>query len=333
MKTTALVTGATGFIGSRLVGALQERGINVRILIRPESDSSRAAGLKAEVVRCRYNDPATLRNALAGVDMVFHLAGVTKALNAAGYRDGNVKPTENLLREAYRENPGLQRFVYVSSQAAAGPAPAAEPGVREDELPRPVSIYGKSKLEAEEVCRAWMDRLPVTIVRPPAVYGPGDRDVLQFFSMLQNHLMLAAGDGRTQRFSMIYVDDLVEGIIRAAMEPKARGEVYFLTSPRGYSWDEVASAAQRELGVGFFLKLPLPKPLVRGLGSIMGRVGELRGAPQLLNRDKASEMVQDFWVCSPGKAQRELDFTASTSLETGLKKTIAWYRKEGWLRK
>ncbi len=331
MSKTVLVTGATGFIGSVLVAYLRSAGYEVRIFLRPESDSRRASDLHARIFRGRYNDRASLRNALDGADMVIHLAGVTKSVDKEGFHRGNVMPVERMLEEIVKVNPGLERFVLVSSQAAAGPARSADAGVAESDAPGPVSAYGRSKLAGEAACLRWKDQVPVTIVRPPAVYGPGDRDVLQFFQLMKLRLMLAAGDGRKQRFSLIHVDDLVEGIMKAALSPSAAGETFFLTSPRGYSWDEFALAVQEELGVKRYLKIALPKILIRTLGAGMGAVGRLAGRPFLLNADKAAEMVQDYWVCSPAKAEKLLGFTASTTLEKGVRNTIAWYKMKGWL--
>ncbi|MEC9486514.1 MAG: NAD-dependent epimerase/dehydratase family protein [Prosthecochloris sp.] len=331
MDKTVLVTGATGFIGSVLVSSLQRKGYRVRIFLRPESDSRKAEALGAEAVAGRYDDADALRRAVEGVSMVFHLAGVTKSLDEQGFAAGNVMPVRNLLELMAHHGGAVERFLLVSSLAAVGPARSADPGVRESDPPRPVSAYGRSKLEAEKVCMEWSDRLPVTVVRPPAVYGPGDRDVLQFFASLQKRLMLAAGDGRSQRFSLIHVHDLVEGMVGAAISPAAEGQTYFVTSPRGYSWDEVAHAALGELGVERYLKVPLPKPVIHALAAVAGAAGRLTGKPALLNPDKASEMVQDYWVCSPEKARRDFGFDATTSLEEGVRSTIRWYKDAGWL--
>ena len=331
MSKTVLVTGATGFIGSVLVAYLRSNGYDVRIFLRPESDSRKASLLHAQIFRGRYNDRASLRNALDGTDMVIHLAGVTKSVDKEGFQRGNVMPVERLLEEIVKVNSGIERFVLVSSQAAAGPARAADPGVTELDAPGPVSQYGRSKLAGEMACLRWKDRVPVTIVRPPAVYGPGDRDVLQFFQLMKMRLMLAVGDGRKQRFSLIHVDDLVEGIMAAALSTAAAGETFFLASPRSYSWDEFAIAVQQELGVQRYMKIALPKILIRSIGMGMGVIGRLTGHALLLNPDKAAEMVQDYWVCSPAKAEKMLGFTAGTSLEQGLRSTLAWYTMKGWL--
>ncbi|MCW8797291.1 MAG: NAD-dependent epimerase/dehydratase family protein [Chlorobium sp.] len=331
MGRNILVTGATGFIGAVVVDYLKSRGDTVRVLTRPESDPGKASSMKVEILTGRYDDPASLRKALEGMDMVFHLAGVTKSVDEKGFYDGNVLPVKNLLESVMQVNPGLKRFLLVSSLAAAGPADNPDPGSREEDDSKPVSVYGESKLEAEKICLSFRDRLPVTIVRPPAVYGPGDRDVLQFIRMLQKGLVLGAGDVKKQRLSLVHVDDLVRGMVMAAESPAGTGEMYYITSPKGYSWEELSAAAARELGVKRIFSISLPKSLMKMLGYVAGSISSVTGRSGFLNPDKVSEMVQDYWVCSPRKAERQLGFTSAVSLEDGMHTTIAWYREKGWL--
>ncbi|WP_164927122.1 NAD-dependent epimerase/dehydratase family protein [Chlorobaculum tepidum] len=333
MDGVILVTGSTGFIGSRMVDALVGQGRRVRVLLRPESRSTLSAGYRegVEEVCAAYGDPEALGRAVSGVASIIHLAGVTKAVDEAGFAEGNVRPVENLLEAVKRHNPGLGRFLLVSSLAAMGPASSPSPGVMESDRPRPVSAYGRSKLLGEAVARRHAGSVPLTIVRPPAVYGPGDRDILEVFTMMKNGYLLSAGPGRRQRFSMIHVDELIRGILLALDSENAAGQDYFITSPRGYAWDEVIAAARPVLGFRRLLRLNLPKPLVFGLGAVLGGVAKLTGCPALINKDKANELVQDFWVCSPEKAERELGFTASIPLETGVPETLVWYRQQGWL--
>ena len=333
MDEVILVTGSTGFIGSRLVDTLVEQGCQVRVLLRPESRraSSGRHGAGIEEARAAYGDTEALGRAVAGVTSIIHLAGVTRAVDEAGFLAGNVMPVENLLEAVKRRNPGVRRFLLVSSLAALGPASSPAPGVRESDRPRPVSAYGRSKLLGEEAARRHSGSIPLTIVRPPAVYGPGDRDILEVFTMMKKGYLLSAGSGRRQRFSMIHVDELIAGTLLALRSEAAAGEDYFITSSRGYAWEEVIEAARPALGFGRLLRIDLPKPLVFGLGALLGGVAKLTGRPALINRDKANELVQDYWVCSPEKAQRELGFTASTPLAEGVAETLAWYRLQGWL--
>ncbi|RXK89434.1 NAD-dependent epimerase/dehydratase family protein [Chlorobaculum sp. 24CR] len=333
MSEVILVTGSTGFIGSRMVDTLIGQGRRVRVLLRPESRATSPSGRRAgvEEVRAAYGDAEALGRAVSGVASIIHLAGVTKAVDEAGFIAGNVTPTENLLEAVRRRNPGLRRFLLVSSLAAMGPATSPSPGVRESDRPRPVSAYGRSKLLGEEAARRHVGGVPLTIVRPPAVYGPGDRDILEVFAMMKKGYLLSAGSGTRQRFSMIHVDELIEGTLLALRSEAAAGQDYFITSPRGYAWDEVIEAARPVLGFRRLMRINLPKPLVFALGAVLGAVAKLTARPALINRDKARELVQDFWVCSPQKAERELGFTAAIPLAEGVAETLRWYRQQGWL--
>ncbi len=330
MGETILVTGSTGFIGARLLKLLAGEGTSVRVFLRPES----AAGTMPAAtvaVRGSFGDPEALRRAVEGVDRIVHLAGVTKAVGEAGFEEGNVMPVRNLLAAVKEHNPGLKRFVFVSSLAAAGPATEGVHGVRESDEPRPVSAYGRSKLRAEALCMEASASVPVTVVRPPAVYGPGDRDVLQVFLMLSRGVLVSAGNPRKQRFSMIHVDDLVRGIMAAARSERSAGRIYYITSSQAWSWEEVIAAARPVLGFRKLRRITLPNSLVFLLGAAAGAAASFSGKPGLLNRDKAGELVQDYWVCSPEAAARDFGFTAATPLGEGVAKTIAWYRREGWM--
>ena len=330
MGETILVTGSSGFIGAQVLRHLLAEGERVRVFLRPESHE-RALPEGVEVVRGSFGDSESLGRAVRGVDRIVHLAGVTKAFDEAGYDAGNVMPVKNLLAAVTEHNPTLKRFLFVSSLTVAGPALEGIRGVSELDTPAPVSAYGRSKLRAEALCMECSAALPVTIVRPPAVYGPGDRDVLQIFQMLAKGVLLSAGNASRQRFSMIYVDDLVNGMMMAARSEAAAGRIYYITSPRSSSWDELIVAARPVLGFTGISKLSLPKPLLFVVARLIGAIGSLRGTPVLINRDKANELVQDYWVCSSGQAEIDFGFRAGTTLAEGIAKTIAWYQQQGWL--
>ena len=330
MSETILVTGSSGFIGVRMLSYLAEEGSRIRIFLRSESAVG-ALPDRVEVVRGSFTDPDALARAVKDVDRIVHLAGLTKAVDEEGYDTGNVMPVRNLLAAVREHNPTVKRFLFVSSLTAAGPASEGRNGVREADFPSPVSAYGRSKLRAETLCLESSADFPVTIVRPPAVYGPGDRDILQIFQMLAKGVLVTPGGAMRPRFSMIYVDDLVSGIMTAARSDRAAGRIYYITSLRSSSWDELIAAARPVLGFKKLLRVELPKPVVFFVGMVVGAVGSLFGKPPLINRDKANELVQDYWVCSPEQAQLDFGFTAVTSLAEGVSKTISWYRRQGWL--
>ena len=183
----ALVTGGTGFIGSHLTEALIRKGVQVRCLLRKTSDLKWLKGLPIEFVHGDCNDKTSLEKAVRGVDWVFHLAGVTKAIKEETYFEVNGLGTENLIHACLENNPRLQKFIYISSQAAAGPS---RNGCNKKELDpcEPVSFYGRSKRVGEELVLTHAHELPVLILRPSAVYGPRDKDIFAFFKCLSRRI-------------------------------------------------------------------------------------------------------------------------------------------------
>ena len=173
-----LITGATGFIGSHLAEGLHKKGYSVRCLVRRTSNLQWLNGVSIEYVYGDLFDEQILRQAVSGVDYVYHLAGITKAKTKEEYYRGNHLATHNLLQAVLTTNPKLKRFVHVSSEAAVGPNTHDKP-VNEQTPFHPITTYGKSKMEAEKECFALMDKLPITIIRPSVVYGPRDKDVFE----------------------------------------------------------------------------------------------------------------------------------------------------------
>lgn len=313
-----LVTGATGFIGSHVVEALRAGGERVRCLVRRDVEIP-----GAETFRGDLATGAGLDASVAGVDSVIHLAGVTKALRPADYYIGNARATDRLAR-AVQGRP--IRFVHVSSLAAIGPSRANDP-VGEDDEPRPLTDYGKSKLEAERIVR---DLLPgAVIVRPPVVYGPRDTDVFQLLKSISKGLVLELAGGE-RWFSAIYVEDLVRGILAAVRQPSAAGRAYFLTHAKPVSWSELASVAAVAMGQRPRV-LRIPIALAEGVGWCAEAWSKAMRKPGIISRDKIREARCAAWICDHRRAAAELGFEAPTSLADGLAKTLAWYKEAGWL--
>ncbi|MCS6988896.1 MAG: NAD-dependent epimerase/dehydratase family protein [Chloroherpetonaceae bacterium] len=325
----ALVTGATGFIGSHLVDALLERGDCVRALMRSASLAETLKEKKVELVKGDYRDLASLKEAVAGVDYVYHVAGVTKALDEKTYVEGNVVATENLLIATLEANPNLKRFLHVSSGAAAGSSPSADNPIDESAPPKPVTLYGKTKLQAEEVCKRFFDKLPITIVRPSIIYGERDKDLLEHFKTVQSGVVPIFGFGE-KKYDYLYVKDLIEGMIAAAESDKTKGEIYFL-SGKAHSWEEVGEAAKRALGKSFALKLVFPDWLSYAVAAVVEDINKARGKISILNRDRARDGKERYWTFSTKKAERDFGFAPKTSLQDGFKRTVKWYREQGWL--
>jgi dihydroflavonol-4-reductase len=329
---TVLVTGASGFIGSHLVERLFAEGAQVRCLLRPTSPRGRARYLPSIRARPVLGDLLTGRGvaeAVDGASVVFHLAGVTKALRASDYYLGNVKATENLLRAmASTEASSGARLVHVSSLAAIGPGADNVP-LREDAPPRPLSHYGRSKLQGEQAVRASSISERATVVRPPVVYGPRDTDVLQVFQAAIRGWMVRIGRGESY-FSFIYVADLVDGLILAAERGQSAGKAYFLANPEPASWSEFGAIAAAITRKGL-RTLTLPVWAACLAGSCADLIARAKGRPGIVSRDKIDDVRQRYWICDAARAAADLGFEAQTSLREGIAATLEWYRQEHWL--
>jgi len=323
-----LVTGCTGFVGSALAAKLLESGTRVRCLVRATSNLHWLAGLDLERVIGELSQPESLIEAVRDVDVVYHLAGVTKAATPDGYRQGNVVTTRNLLAACDSTAGRISRFVFVSSQAAGGPS-LMDSEATEDQQDRPISFYGRAKLEAEGAVRQYGSRFPVTIVRPCSVYGPRDRDILRLFRIVKRGISPVLGRGR-QRVSLVHVDDLVEAILLAGRIPGAEGRLYYVSDGAAHDWVGVGKTVAAALGVRA-ITLHIPVSLLDLFSIVVRGAAKLRGKPALLNADKVREMKALSWVCSNRRAREELGFQPAIPLEQGTRATALWYREMGWL--
>jgi nucleoside-diphosphate-sugar epimerase len=317
-----LVTGGTGFIGRHLLQKLCSSDESTRALARPRRVPVRLpAGI--EPVEGDLISGRGLADALRGVDTVIHLAGVTKALHTRDYYAGNVEATETLVRAIQGRS---IRLVHVSSLAAIGPSHGTAP-VEEDDEPHPLTHYGKSKLEAERVVRTYA--ADAVIVRPPVVYGPRDKDVFQLLKSISKGLVLEMAGGE-RWFSAIYVEDLVEGLLAAARTDKAGGRAYFLTHPTPASWSEFSKIAAEVMHRRPRV-IRIPPRLAHYAGYCAELWSRVTQVPGIISREKVAEARCAAWICNSSRAAAELGFTARTSLDAGLAKTLAWYKEARWL--
>lgn len=228
-----LVTGGTGFIGSHLVDKLLAKNYDVRCLVRKTSNLRWLNGKNVKLVEASLFDAASLEELVAGVDYIYHVAGNVSAKNLEAYMQGNCQATINLIEAALKFTPNLQRFLFVSSQAAVGPALAqSEPSTVDTPL-HPITDYGRSKAAAEESVQKYVGKLPFTIVRPPAVYGPRETEIYAIFKMIKLGIMPYMGFNK-KILSIVNVFDLCDGIIGAAESRNALGKSYFISSEEFY---------------------------------------------------------------------------------------------------
>jgi nucleoside-diphosphate-sugar epimerase len=327
MKT--LVTGATGFIGSHLAELLLQRGNTVRCLVRRSSDLQWVKKQEVELVFGDLFDEAALEQAVDGVEYIYHSAGVTKSKTPEGYLLGNRTGTRNLLAAAARHATGLKRFVQISSQTATGPSPSSTP-ISEDAPAHPITTYGRSKWEAEQECHAMTSRLPITIVRPPAVYGPRDRDVFEFFQTMAKGLQPMVGF-HEKYVSLIHVADLVRGFVMAGESPVSAGRTYFITSAETYGWKEIGDITREVMGTRA-IRVRIPEAGVYVIAAFAELFALFSSKPALINFEKARDMVQDYWTCSGARAKADFGFEPQLGLREGIGGTVEWYRNKGWMK-
>lgn len=318
----ALITGATGFIGSHLTEKLIHSGFEVYCLVRDPYNLRNIDKVDVRKVFGDCTEIESLYKAVRGVDYVFHVAGVTKACKEEDYYKANVKGTENIVNAVLRMNPNIKRFVYLSSLAAVGPS-ANGMALTEESEPNPVSTYGRTKLEGEKIVLKHSKDIPVTVIRPPAVYGPRDKDLLVFFKLIKSGVIPYWGKCY---YSFLYVKDLVNGIILSALRDKAIGEVFFISDGNIYSNDDIINAISLSI-MKKPIKLNIPKFVMPALGYFF----EIIKGVNIINSDKIKELRHAYWVCDSSKFMKVLGFQAETKIDEGFKETALWYKINKWL--
>jgi len=322
-----LLTGASGFVGSHILDSLRRRGLATALLLRPES-SRRFIAPQLSGIELRtgsIDDPGSLQRAMADITHVIHCAGATRASRIAGFYEVNQAGTRNVVN-AVNQQGRIQRLVHISSLAAAGPAQPENPA-REQDPPRPVSEYGKSKLagelEVRDHCRA-----EHVILRPSAVYGPRDAEFLRLFQAAKCHLLAKLGGG--QALSLVFVRDLAEAVVTCLDHPAAAGKTYFVAGREVVTARRMAEEVAAQMNIW---TLPLPVPLA--LVWLMCLAQEIRtrltGKPNVLSIQKFAELRAPGWVCDPTLLERDTGCVCPTTLKTGVAETLSWYREQHWL--
>jgi len=322
----ALVTGANGFLGSWLCRHLVAGGHAVRAMVRPGGDAGALDGLAVERVPGDVTDAASLPAAVAGCDVVFHLAGIRRAPRREDFLRVNTEGTRLLLEACATHAPGLSRFVLAGSMAAAGPSAVPR---REDEPFQPREGYGESKVEAERLAFSFADRLPVTVARPPRITGPGDRENLLFFRIARRGVVLSFG-GEPRPLSFVDVEDCARGLAVLASHPAAVGQAFFLASPERTSVEGLQREVARALGVNP-VTVPVPPALLRMVGSAADVLSQVLDRHLPINRKLAEQVLAPGWVCDPGKARDLLGFEARVGLAASIDRSARWYVAQGWI--
>jgi nucleoside-diphosphate-sugar epimerase len=360
----ALVTGASGFIGSHLVHRLREAGHHPLAMLRETSSRSNIEDCRRpeeiEVALAGLDDVEALRRAMEGCDIVFHIAGLTAAYRQEDFDRVNVEGFQNLLRAMSRCEEGPKRVVLCSSSMAAGPSAQTMARREQHRHVENFTMYGDSKLAAERA--GWeavqRDGLEVVVVRPPLVYGPRDQDVFQIIRGVDEARLITVPGKDDAFISAIHAHDLVDGIMLAGQRGRSlparrdahvlagdgldphvrcrevsdpRGEgIYYLTDGRQHTVESFGRAVGQVLNKRA-LSVHLPRSVVMGVGRANELLGRIRGRVPALTLDKARGSLSSGWWYDDARARAELGYSARVDLRTGLKNTVDWLREHDWM--
>lgn len=318
----AAITGATGFVGSHLLERLAGADSEVACLARTASPALVRPGCR--VVAGGIGDRAALDALVAGAGVVFHVAGAIAARSEAEFLAVNRDGTRAVADACRRA--GVGRLVFVSSLAVTGPADAGRPADVKAP-PRPVTPYGRSKSAGEDAVRE--SGVPFTIVRPPIVYGPRDRQTLRLFRLARRGLAPLLGDG-SQELSLVQASDLADALVAAASSPLAAGRTYHAAHGEVVTQRRLMEEIGRAMARAPRL-FAVPHAAVRAALALSGAVARVTGQATLLDSSKAEELLAPAWTCTTDALARDAGWTARVPLRPGLAETAAWYEKAGWL--
>lgn len=343
-----LVTGASGFIGSFIVEEGLRRGYSVWAAVRPSSSRRYLKDKNIQLVEFDLEHPEVLRVQLAACrarmgawDVVVHAAGATKCVRREDFFRTNTEGTRHLVEGLRQAGMMPGKFVFISSLSVYGairenPVRKSSPDcpwvyapIREEDTPHPNTAYGESKLEAECYLKQQSD-LPYVILRPTGVYGPRERDYFMMAKSIRQHSDFTVGY-KPQEITFVYVRDLVQAVFLAAEKNEICRREYFITDGEVYHSETFSDLIAAELGHPFFVRIKAPVWLLRLVCTVAGAWSAWQGRTVTLNRDKFHILKQRNWQCDIEPARRELGYRPRYSLAEGVRETITWYKKEGWL--
>jgi len=323
------LTGASGFVGSHVLDALLAAHHEVSILLQRTSNTRFISRHVAEVT-VHYgslDDVSLLTKAMCGVEAVIHCAGKIKALHSSDFYRVNQAGTGNVVLAANACRESVRYLVFISSLSVSGPGVLGGPA-EETAEPRPVSVYGQSKWLGEVEVRQHCS-VPWTILRPAAVYGPRDTEFLALFQKVKRRVMpLVSGAKRS--LNMVYGPDVAAAVLCSLMHEGSAGGTYHVAAEPPCTDEEFMGEIAGQLR-SRPLRLPIPRSVLYLACVIQELLSRVTGRPNILSRQKLSELLAPGWVCSTDRIRQDLGFTAPTSLKEGVGLTLEWYRREGWL--
>lgn len=322
-----LLTGATGFLGSHIAESLTQDAHEVRCLVRATSDITFLKTLKSvEILEGSLSNLDFLQKAVMGVDAIIHNAGLTGAIHSQDYFTANVETSMNLMMSAKHYTPHLKRFIYISSLAAAGPRTNNQPQLTDN----PVSHYGRSKLMAEMKLREHANEIPLTILRPPVIYGPRDKNMLILFQAIKKGIAVLFLQGQMQ-VNTIYVKDVVSAVTQALMTPTKSGNTYFINDGQSYLWRELISQLAQTVSRDKHININIPLFLMKSIAFLGEYYAGFTNKKPWLFKDKIDDLCQLNWLCDDSETRRDLNWSPKYDWITGTQETYNWYREMGWL--
>lgn len=329
MSKKVLITGATGFVAYHLIEQALNAGLGVYGAIRKQSDVSHLREFPIQYIDLDYTSVATLTRQLEENQFhyIIHAAGITKAKTSEEYHLVNVLYSKNLAMAAVAADIPLKKFIFVSSLAALGPIDDLAATINDDQIGKPVTSYGLSKLQAEGYLNQ-IPGLPLVIIRPTAVYGPREKDIFILFKSINRGLEPYIGSFK-QQLSFVYVKDLAK-VILAALFSDVQGKSYNISDGGIYDRYSLAAFARTALAKKT-IKFHLPILLVSALAVVMEIVYKNSKNAPALNREKMAELTAVNWACNINNAKHDLGYAPEFDLQRGLGDTLKWYKDHRWL--
>lgn len=336
-----LITGASGFIGSFIVEEALRQGFETWAAVRGSSSRQFLKDERIHFIELNLSSEEQLKEQLKDhqFDYIIHAAGVTKCLDKADFHRINTEGTQNLVRAILSLKMPLRRFVYISSLSIMGAIREQQPytEIQESDEAKPNTAYGRSKLEAEQWLEANSQKLkangqqplPYVILRPTGVYGPRERDYFMMAKSIKAHTDFAVGY-KQQDITFVYVTDVVQAVF-LALEKGQTGRKYFLSDGEVYQSSTFSDLIRKELGNPWWIRITAPIWILRVVTFVGEYIGRLTGKVTALNNDKYNIMRQRNWRCDIAPARQELGYEPKVKLEEGVRRSIKWYKDNGWL--
>lgn len=336
MNYKILVTGASGFIGSFLVEGGLAEGMQVWAGVRKSSSRKYLQDERIRFAELDFTDSDRLASQLlkhkeehGGWDYIIHCAGVTKCLDKAGFEIGNYWATRHFIETLIKLDMTPKNFIFISSLGVFGPIREKDySSICETDTPVPNTAYGVSKLKTEEYLKS-LSNFPYVIFRPTGVYGPRERDYFLMVKSISRHVDFAAGFKR-QDITFVYVKDLVQAVY-LSVKKNVKYRSYFVSDGEVYNSSAFSDLIRKELGNPWMIRFVCPLPLLKAISFVAETCLRLVGKTSTLNGDKYKIMKQRNWRCDIKPLAEELGYKPEYKLERGVKETISWYKKEGWV--